>query len=295
MRAPPGVLEPAPRSWLFVPGNSRRYIAKAAECDADALLLDLEDGVPPADKAMARAIIAEYLAEPSQRVRFVRVNALHTEMLQHDLDAVVQHNLDGICLPKVDTASDVRLLADHLTELERARGLPAGATRVLAAIETARGLLGAPYIAAADSRVVGLLFGAEDFALDLGLVANRTDEAAHLTYARSMIVVAAVAAGRQAVDGVYPHLKDDAGLQADTRRSRDLGFSGKSAFSPRQLPTIHAIFHPAAAEIEFSRRVIAAFETAAAESAASTVVDGQLVDLPIVLRARRVLERSGLA
>jgi citrate lyase subunit beta / citryl-CoA lyase len=295
MQISPTVIKSPGRSWLFVPGNNERYMAKAAGCEADVLLLDVEDGVPADDKQRARKMVAACLATPSGKVRFVRVNAWSTGLLPDDLDAIVRPGLDGVCLPKVESPADVLKLAARLAELETTRGLQSGSIRILAAIESARGLLAAYDIAAAHPRVAGLMFGAEDFALDLGLPTNRQHEAADLTYARSALVVAATAAGVMSIDGVYPHLADEDGLRADTRRSVNHGFSGKSTFSPRQLPIIHAVLQPEADEVDFSRRVVIAYDAAAAASAGSAVVDGQLVDLPIVQRARRVLERSELA
>lgn len=283
------------RSWLFVPGNNEHYLIKSAESEADALLLDLEDGVPAGEKERGREMIAASLATPSGKVRFVRVTAWPTGQLPDDLNAVVWTGLDGICLPKAESSAQILKLADRLAALESARGLVPGSVRILAAIESARGLLAAYDIASAHPRVAALMFGAEDFALDLGLLTNREHEAADLSYARSALVVAATAAGVLSIDGVYPHLKDVEGLRADARRSLNYGFSGKSTFSPRQLTVIHEVFRPSSDEVDFSRRVITAFDAAAAESAGSAVVDGQLVDLPIMLRARRVLERSELA
>ena len=264
------------RSWLFVPGNNEHYLTKSAESEADALLLDLEDGVP------------------AGQIRFARVNGWQTGQLADDLKAVVRTGLDGICLPKAESPAQILKLAERLAAIESARGLLPGSVRILAAIESARGLLAAYDIASAHPRIAGLMFGAEDFALDLGLPANRQHEAADLGYARSALVVAATAAGVMSIDGVYPHLTDEQGLRADTRRSLNYGFSGKSTFSPRQLAVIHEVFRPSGDEVAFSRRVITAFDAAAAGSAGSAVVDGQLVDLPIMLRARRVLERSEL-
>lgn len=283
------------RSWLFVPGNNERYLTKASSCEADVLLLDLEDGVPPHDKQGGRDMVVDSLATSSDKVRFVRVNGWSTGLLLDDIDAVVRPGIDGICMPKTESATDVLRLADRLGELEAARGLGFGSVGVLAAIESARGLLAAHDIASAHQRIVGLMFGAEDFALDIGLLASRSHEAAELAYARSALVVAATAAGVMSVDGVYPHLTDEEGLRADTRRSVNHGFTEKSTFSPRQLPVIHAVLCPEPDEVAYSRRVVAAYDDAVADSVGSAVVDGQLVDLPIVLRARRVLERSALA
>lgn len=281
------------RSWLFVPGNNPKYLAKARDCDASVLLVDLEDGVLPENKQQARTMVREFVAGPSTPLRFVRVNAVETGMLDDDLDAVVVPGISGICLPKVDSPRDIEALSAQLDALERDRGMDPGSVRILAAVESARSLLAAPAIASADPRVIGLIFGAEDFALDLGLLTNRQFEAADLGYARSAIVVAAVSAGVASVDGVYPKLDSEDGLLAEARRSRDLGFTGKSTFSPRQLPLIHSVFQPDVDEVDYSRRVVAAFEHAATQASGSAIVDGQLVDLPIVMRARRVLALAG--
>ncbi len=295
MKTPPTTIKSPGRSWLFVPGSNERYLTKSADSEADVLLLDLEDGVLSGEKQHARELVAACLATASDKVRFVRINAWSTGLLPDDLNAVVSCGIDGVCLPKVESPAEIVLLAERLTAIESTRGLSIGTVRILAAIESARGLLAAHGIASADPRVAGLIFGAEDYALDLGLLANRQREAADLSYARAALVVAATAAGVLSVDGVYPHLTDEGGLRDDTLRTLNYGFSGKSSFSPRQLPIIHEMFRPDDEEVAFSRRVVAAFEAAAAESAGSAVVDGQLVDLPILLRARSVLERSELA
>lgn len=282
------------RSWMFVPGNRDRFIRKAYASNADAILLDIEDGVLPAEKADARRMIAQALREPEAGpVRFVRVNALTTPWLKQDLDAVVGPGLAGICLTKVVTAQDVLETASLLETLEEARGVVRGTVRILAAVESARGILNGLAIADAHPRVIGLMFGAEDYALDLGLGTRREKEASELIFARSHIVNAATAANVLSIDGVFPNLDDPDGLLADVAQARRLGFTSKSTFNPRQLDVINQLFSPQPAEIEYARKIATAFKEAEARGDASVAVGGQLVDRPIVLRALRILETVG--
>ncbi len=279
------------RSWMFVPGNRQRFIEKAKGSDADAILLDLEDGVLPSEKQDARVMVAAALEDPWNGPRhFVRVNALSTPWLRDDLDAVVRPGLEGICLTKVATANDVRETSSIIGTLEANRQLTAGSVKILAAVESARGLLNAAAIAEADPRVVGLMFGAEDYALDLGLGARREGEAAELIHARSSIVIAAAASNVLSVDGVFPNLDDPDGLLRDTVQARRLGFTSKSTFNPRQIEVINRIFSPQADEIEYARKIAVGFREAEARGDASVAVGGQLVDRPIVLRALKILE-----
>ncbi|MCC6887667.1 MAG: CoA ester lyase [Hyphomicrobiales bacterium] len=282
------------RSWMFVPGNRDRYIRKAYTSSADAILLDIEDGVLPAEKADARRTIAQALREPEGGpLRYVRVNALTTPWLKQDLEAVVGPGLAGICLTKVVTAADVVETASLLGTLEASRGLAPGSIRILAAVESARGILNSLAIADAHPRIVGLMFGAEDYALDLGLGARREKEASELIFARSHLVNAATAANVLSIDGVFPNLDDPDGLFNDVMQARRLGFSSKSTFNPRQLDIINQLFSPQPAEIDYARKIATAFREAEARGDASVAVGGQLVDRPIVLRALRILEIVG--
>jgi citrate lyase subunit beta/citryl-CoA lyase len=281
---------------MFVPGNKPRYLAKAAASAADAVLLDLEDGVLPDEKANARDALAAVLAEPAFRPRrFVRVNAVGTPWHEDDLAAAVRPGLAGVCVPKVDSPDVVAHVAERLGALEDRAGLPPGRTRIVAAIESARGLLAAPAIATGDRRVLGLMFGAEDFALDIGLGTHRVEEARELLFARSGIVVAAAAGRVLSIDGVFPDLDDEPLFAADVAQARRLGFDAKSTFNPRQLELINAAFSPQPDEIEYARRVVDAFAAARRRGEASVAVGGQLVDLPIVARAKGILEAASTA
>lgn len=279
-----------PRSWMFVPGNKERFLQKAPVSGADGLLFDLEDGVLPAEKAAARPMVAAALKMKTDSLRYVRVNALSTPWLLDDLDAIVVPELQGICLTKVNSADEIAEVSAVLSFLEHKRGIVRGTVRILAAVESARGLINAPSIASAGPRVSGIIFGAEDYALDLGLGARREKEAAELLHGRAAIVGAATAAGIWSVDGVYPNLDDPDALVEDTKQARRLGFTAKSTFNPRQIETINGIFSSQPDEIEYARKVRAAFQEAEARGDASVAVGGQLVDKPILLRALAILE-----
>jgi citrate lyase subunit beta / citryl-CoA lyase len=278
------------RSWMFVPGNKERFLVKAASSDADCVLLDLEDGVLPDSKLDARAMVAAALRTTFAPQRYVRINAAPTPWFSDDLAAVVPAAPNGVCLPKCDDARQVRDLSARLDDLEEAAGVTPGSTRILAAIESPTAVLAAASIARAHPRLVGLMLGAEDLALEIGLGTVRQGEAAELVFARSMVVYAAAAAGVVSVDGVFPDLDDADGMEHDTLQARQLGFAGKATFNPRQIAVINRIFSPRADDIAYAKKVVAAFEAAELRGDASVAVGGQLVDRPIVARAQRLLE-----
>jgi citrate lyase subunit beta/citryl-CoA lyase len=285
------------RSLMFVPGHRPRMVQRAlalgefAESALDVAILDVEDGVPPDEKDRARAAIAAALALPSNGegpARYVRVNR-DLGARDADLAAVLRRGLDGIVAPKIDHADEVADLARDLDDREDAARIARGSIRLVPSIESAQGLLEARAIASSSDRVVALLFGAEDFARDLGLPIAREGEAAELIYARSAIVVAAVATGRQAIDGIWPDVTDSEGLRRDAVQARRLGFSGKSLIHPGQMETINEVFSPSAAEVSHARRVIDVFEGAQRKGLGAVALDGKLLDQPIVERARRTL------
>jgi len=279
------------RSWMFVPGNRQDFLEKIYELEKppDAVFLDLEDGVIPEEKAVARTLVAEVLrrAEPGP-LRAVRVNAVETDWFREDLEAIAGPGLEAICISKAESPEHVLAAADALDRFD-----PEGTVGIVAAIESASSLLQAPAIAAAHPRVLGLMFGAEDYALDLGLGTKREDEAGDLLYPRSAIVVAAAAARVLSIDGVFSDLDDPDGLLRDIVRGRRLGFSAKSTFNPRQIDLINERFSPTEDEIAYAREVADAFDAAVERGDASVTVGGQLVDRPIVLRAQRLLELAG--
>jgi citrate lyase subunit beta/citryl-CoA lyase len=288
---------PPLRSLMFVPGHRPRMIERAlgfgefVPSALDVAILDLEDGVPPDEKDRARAAIASTLGVASRGegpARYVRVNR-DPGARDADLAAVLRAGLEGIVAPKIDRLDEVAALARDLDEREDAAGMARGSIRLVPSIESAQGLLEARAIAGCTDRVIALLFGAEDFARDLGLPAEREAEAAELLYARSAVVVAAVAARRQAIDGIWPDVNDGEGLRRDALQARRLGFTGKSLIHPGQIDTINDVFSPSAAEVSYARRVVDAFDGAQRKGHGAVALDGKLLDQPIVERARRTL------
>jgi citrate lyase beta subunit len=282
------------RSLLYTPGHREALIARAVDgglpVPPDVALLDLEDGVPPAEKENARRVVAAALARPRRAgLRFVRLGGRSTsDQADADLAAIIGPGLDGVVVPKVARAAELAMVDEMLAERERAAKLAVGSVRVIASIESAAGLIAAPEIARAP-RLVGLMFGSEDFAADLGLPVRREGEAAELIYARSAIVVAATAARIHAFDGIWANYKDEAGLRADAQLGRRLGFAGRQCIHPDQVAVVNEIFSPTAEEVERAKRVVAAFEDGVAKGLGAVALEGEMLDAPIVDRARRAL------
>jgi citrate lyase subunit beta/citryl-CoA lyase len=279
---------------MFVPGHRQKMIDKALELNADVIMLDIEDGVAPNEKDTARQLISEALGRPkapNSPARFVRINAIGHSRMDADLNAVVRPGLEGLVLPKVETPEEVMKVDAILTQRERQRKMASG-VQLLVAIESPRGLLNGPAIAARSPRVCGLMFGAEDFGRELGLPTSREGEARDMLYARSALVIAAASAHVQAVDGVWVDLKDMDGLAAYGRQSRRLGFSAMSLIHPSQIDPINQMFSPTPEEIDYAQKVIQAFEEANVRGDGSIAFGGQLIDRPIVERARRALEMA---
>ena len=280
------------RSWMFVPGHRQKMIDKALGlAQVDALMLDIEDGVPQQEKQTARQQIGSSLVKERESgpARFVRVSAVSYEYITADLAHIVQPGLDGLVLPKVETPLQIQLVDAILRDRERQTGITVGKIALLIALESPRGLLNAYAIATASPRVTGLLFGAEDLGKELGLPFRREGEASELLFQRSTLVVAAAAANIQAVDGVWPDLSDPEGLKRYALQSRRLGFSGMSLIHPGQIETINQIFGPSADEVAYCQKVIEAFDAAIARGDGSIAFGGQLIDLPIVERAKRTV------
>ena len=256
------------RSYLFAPGHNEKLLGKVFDAGADAVILDLEDAVPPDDKDTARAMVAEALTAHSA---WVRINAVGTCYAAADI-AAVGGLARGIRIPKVESVDDVRWAA------ERAPGKP-----LLCAIETAKGVANAYRIAEQPS-VAHLALGGIDLQKDLGVASCGTP----LQYVRSHLVVASRAAGiGPPIDSVYPHIHDGDGLRKEATTSCSLGFFGKSAIHPAQLPTIHAVFDPDADEVKWAKQVLAAF--AISNGAAVRLPSGEFIDLPVAERARNIL------
>ena len=277
------------RSFLFAPGNHSRRVEKALSLDADAAILDLEDACPTAEKQATRPLVVAACQRPRKALAYVRVNAMSSEFGYGDIVAVVQRGIDGILLPKVEAADEIKAVDWVIANLEKERGLPVGACDVIPIIETGKGMANIRAIAAAGSRVRRLAFGAGDFTLDMSMVWSRS-ETELLPY-RSECVLASRAANIEApIDTVWVDLNDAEGFLDATRHIKALGFQGKMCIHPSQVPVVNEILSPSAADVEWSHKVVQAFEAAEKTGSASIALEGKFIDYPIVHRARRVLE-----
>ncbi len=284
---------------MFVPGDRQRMIDKALALQTDAIMMDIEDGVAPSQKETARQQIGASLdqitellqAHPDHRTpaRFVRVNAVGSERFIEDIKAVVRPGLEGLVIPKVDGIDQIRVVEDELGRAEVAHHMPGGSVELLVAIESPIGLFQAYPIASSSPRIIGLMFGAEDFTREMNLPVRREGEAVEMIYARSAIATAAAAARVQAVDGVWVDLKDTDGLRRFARQARRLGMSGISIIHPSQIDEANAAFTPSPEDIAYAREVLAAFDAARARGEGAIAFRGQLLDFPIVDRARQTV------
>jgi citrate lyase subunit beta/citryl-CoA lyase len=283
------------RSMLFVPGDRPERFAKAAASGADAVILDLEDAVTPERRPLARSEVARWLEAAERRVpTWVRINPVATGDALTDLAAVFGGRPDGIVLPKARHGDDVRR-ADHWLEaLEARHDFASGSVGLLPLItESAGALLNAASFASLPARVVGLTWGAEDLAADVGASSNRTEDGEYeLTYAmaRSFCLLASAAAGVSAVDTIDTEFRDTAAVVRRARASRRQGFAGKLAIHPAQIAPIHEAFTPTGPEIAWAEGVIAAF--AAAAGAGAVAFEGGMLDKPHLRQAERILAAS---
>jgi citrate lyase subunit beta/citryl-CoA lyase len=284
---------PLARSFLYVPANREKFLDKAIGLPADALLLDLEDSVPPAEKAVARAAVREYAPKsPGGRV-WVRPNAIDSDLGRADLDAIIGvPGLVGLIAPKVDTREDMVLWDRLIGELEQARGLAPGKIKFVPSIESARGVLCAYEIATAAKRVVSLSFGgARDGDLNTDLGCTWSADGPEMLHARQHTLLAARAARFDTpLDGVFADIRDPQGFERDTDLSRRLGYRGRKLIHPSQIEPCNRLYRPTAAELDYYARVLEAFDRAVAQGSASTTVDGKMIDVAMANAARRVLE-----
>jgi citrate lyase subunit beta/citryl-CoA lyase len=272
-----------PRSWLFVPADSERKIAKALESDADALIFDLEDSVAPANKAKAREMLKTLPKGSSGPQLWVRVNPIGSEFHKDDLRIIRVAEIHGIVLPKSESGADVIQLA------HRTGNIPVHAI----VTETAASLFGLLSYRDPKSPLAAMSWGAEDLSAALGASSKYdSDGSLSFTYrlARSLCLAGAVAAGVQPVDGVFADFKDEVGLRAETEAARREGFTGKLAIHPAQVGVINSAFTPSEEEMQRAEEIVAAFE--AHPDAGVLSVGGKMVDRPHLVQARRVLERA---
>jgi citrate lyase subunit beta / citryl-CoA lyase len=274
------------RSRLYLPGNTPKFFINAGLHRPDAIILDLEDSVPASEKDAARLLVRNALRTVDfyGAEKMVRINPAPDGL--GEIETLSGHGVHAFLLPKVEDAETVRVAADLLDQLGRAE------IGLIPIVESARGVLNAFAIASASPRVAALAIGLEDYTADIG--AQRTAVGRESLWAQSQVVNAARAAGVQPLASVYSALDDQAGLHEWLIEARGLGFTGAGCLHPRQIRVIHAAFAPSQAEIERARRIVQAFEDAQTDNRGVVVVDGQMVDAPVVARARQVLRLANL-
>lgn len=283
---------PPLRSHLYAPGNNSRLLEKSFLAGADAVILDLEDAVPPAEKIRAREMVALTIrlrADKPGPVAFVRINHPSSGLAEDDVCAVVQPGLAGLRVPKVEDAETVRHVAAWVEKTEVTNGLPTGSVVLVCTIESAMGLFRAFDIATAHPRVIGLAYGAADFVRDAGVTPG--SEGLETLYACSQLVLLSRVAGvRPPVDSVYRHLDDPVGLEKNARQARALGFFGKSVIHPKQVPIVNAVFTPSEEEIAHARKIVELAQQAEAQGKGAVQNStGEFVDVAVVRRAESIL------
>ena len=278
------------RSLLFVPGNQTRMLERAMGSRPDALVPDLEDSVPVDEKENARQVTASYLPQLAQAGPLVipRVNALETGLTEAELTALVGPHIYGVSVGKIYTPQDVLTISGMLDRLEAQAGVPVGQTKLVLWIETAMAIVHCYDICACSPRIEAVAFGAEDFTHDMAI--ERSTDDAEVALPRGLMSVAARAADVLALDTPYFAFRDPEGLKQNAQASKKIGFKGKFAIHPAQIEVINETFSPSPAEIEHAQAVVAAYEEAERAGRGSTSLNGIVVDVPVVKRARALLE-----
>lgn len=276
------------RAMMFMPGNNPAMLQNAGIYGADTVIFDVEDAVAVSEKDAARQLVHNAI----KRLQYpcevaVRINHIQTPFGLDDLKVILPAKPDLIRLPKAETGQDIKIIDEIIGEAEAKYGFAAGSIGMMAAIETAKGLMYAYEIATASPRMVALAIGGEDFVADLKT--SRSREGWELFVARSQLLLAARAAGIQAIDSVFANANDDEGFLAETRLIKELGFDGKSVINPRQVRMAQEVFTPSEKEIKNAERVLAAYKEALERKSGVVALDGKMIDTPIVTRAERVL------
>ncbi|OSM24346.1 citrate (pro-3S)-lyase subunit beta [Enterococcus faecalis] len=276
------------RTMMFVPGANAAMLRDAPLYGADSIMFDLEDAVSLKEKDSARVLVHSALKtfDYGNIEIVVRINALDAGGAE-DIEAMVLAGVDVIRLPKTETAQDIIDVEAVITEVEQQNDIPVGTTKMMAAIESAEGVLNAPAIAKSSTRLIGIALGAEDYVTNMKT--RRHPDGQELFFARSMILHAARAAGIAAIDTVYSDVDNTEGFEAEVRLIKQLGFDGKSVINPRQIPLVNTIYAPTEKEIRNAKEVIWGIREAEAKGSGVISVNGKMVDKPIVERAERVI------
>lgn len=276
------------RTMMFVPGANAAMLRDAALYGADSIMFDLEDAVSLKEKDSARALVHFALKtfDYSNVETVVRINSLDSYGKQ-DIEAMVLAGVNVIRLPKTENKQDIIDVDNEITRVEEENGLLVGTTKMMAAIESAEGILNVREIASASKRLIGIALGAEDYVTNLKT--KRYPDGQELFFARSMILHAARAAGIAAIDTVYSDIENVEGFKEEVQRIKQLGFDGKSVINPRQIPIVNAIYAPTSKEIQQAKEVIWAIREAEEKGSGVISLNGKMVDKPIVERAQRVI------
>lgn len=273
------------RTMLFIPGNNPAMLQNGGVFGADSVILDLEDAVAPNEKDAARQLVAHALrtCDYGESEKIVRINPLDTYGVE-DIKAIVPCRPAALLVPKVESADDIRNAARLIAEAEPADF----EVKIVALLETPKGIAEAYNIAGADKRLVALSLGAEDYTAALG--SKRTKEGNEIYAARMAVINAAAAAGIQSIDTPFTDANDEEGLLKDTAFAKAVGFKGKLSINPRQVDAIHSVFNPTEDDITWARKVLAAIKKAKAEGSGVASLNGKMVDLPVVNRAKTTLQ-----
>jgi citrate lyase subunit beta/citryl-CoA lyase len=285
------------RSFLFAPGNVARRVEKALTLEADAIIVDLEDSVAVAEKAATRKSVAEALTRPRRGRGYVRVNAPSSEFCYRDLVETLHRQVDGVVVPKIESAADLHAVDWLMANLEREFGVEPGALDLIPQIETAAGVQRVDRILQARSlrpykgpwRVKRVAFGGADYAHQLGL--NVGMDEAELADARARVVLSSRAAGLEGpLDSPWFHFRESEGFARALERSRRSGFQGRLCVHPDQLAPVNTAYLPSAAELARAERIVTAFRDAEARGEAAVQVDGEMIDYPVAYRAQALID-----
>ena len=283
------------RALLYMPGDDFHKIEKATTLSVDSICMDLEDGVAYNRKPAARdtIVIALNTLNYGTSERLVRINPVTSPLIQADLELILPAQPDGIVIPKVDNASQVRWASQKISEVEEAYGWEVGKIALLLIVESANGILNLGEISTADGRLQALIFGAEDLAGDIG--ATRTPGATEVFYARSELILHAKAAGLQAIDMVCNDFTNLDRLHDEAVQGLNLGYTGKQVIHPRQIPVVHEVFTPGQDEVEKAQRLLEAYQEHLNNGVGAFAIDGILIDAPVIRAAENILKRARAA
>lgn len=279
------------RSMLFLPGSSAAMLSTAYIYKPDSIMFDLEDAVSLKEKDSARLLVFHALQHPMYKniETVVRINPLNTPFGLKDLEAAVRAGVDIIRLPKTDTPEDIYQLEREIVRIEESCGRPVGSTQLMAAIESAVGVINAVAIAKSSKRLMGIALAAFDYVMDMQ---TERGDGTELFYARCAVLHAARGAGIDAFDVVYADINDEAGFLKEVDLIKRMGFNGKSLINPRQIDVLHNAYAPTQEEVDYAERVIAAAEEGERNGLGVISLNGKMIDAPIINHARVVIDRK---